>query len=147
MFLHHGCMFIFPLFVFCVYFISILSFQVENPVCVMTQDNSRKFLASSSAKDKYRFFETCTLLSTIRENLQLASGQIRCLRAVTGEKQRSLDILLTEMSCLEQKVKDLDRANHMQDDLEALTRKAIWAQIIEQEKVSSFFVTCLVWSR
>ena len=42
--------------------------EVDNPMAILTQDTARKFLADSSAKEKYKFFLKGTQLDRLTEN-------------------------------------------------------------------------------
>lgn len=64
----------------------LLSGQVDNPVAVMDQENSKKFLQGSET-DKYRFFEKATELglikavSSLHMNAMIEGGRIAAHRA------------------------------------------------------------------
>ncbi|XP_025065793.1 structural maintenance of chromosomes protein 6-like isoform X1 [Alligator sinensis] len=108
--------------------------QVDNPVCILTQEMSKQFLQTKNEGDKYKFFMKATQLQQMKDdyfyilktkentNLQIKQGAelLQALKEQYLEKK--------------ERYKSIDFVNEMQNNLEKLKHKMAWAQVSEAEK-------------
>lgn len=61
-----------------------MDIQVDNPVCILTQETAKNFLHSSDDSQKYKLFEQVTLLKMMNDQLATAMADLSqstlCLR-------------------------------------------------------------------
>jgi chromosome segregation ATPase len=108
--------------------------RVENPCCVLTQEQSKKFIKGRE-EDKYDFFMKATGLKPMYDELldlkdtyddsnktfQKSEGRVEQLREDKNAKKRELQSLL-EMDGIEQKIRECQA-------------KAFWIDVYEQQAV------------
>ncbi|XP_019392917.1 PREDICTED: structural maintenance of chromosomes protein 6-like isoform X2 [Crocodylus porosus] len=108
--------------------------QVDNPVCILTQEMSKQFLQSKNEGAKYKFFLKATHLQQMKDdyfyilktkentNLQIQKGE-ELLQELKGQYLEK-----------KERYKSTDFVNEMQNNLEKLKHKMAWAQVSEAEK-------------
>lgn len=58
-----------------------LNVQVENPVCIMDQENSKEFIKGNE-RDKYRFFKKATDLERVVTGIQESKSDLESMSAI-----------------------------------------------------------------
>jgi hypothetical protein len=58
-----------------------LNVQVENPVCIMDQENSKEFIKGNE-RDKYRFFKKATDLERVVTSIQESQSDLERMSAI-----------------------------------------------------------------
>ena len=58
-----------------------LNVQVENPVCIMDQENSKEFIKGNE-RDKYRFFKKATDLERVVTSIQESKSDLESMTAI-----------------------------------------------------------------
>lgn len=107
--------------------------QMDNPINVLSQDNARQFLSSSTPQDKYKFFIKGTQLQQLDNDYTLVEEGIDSIEA-------KLESRLTDVSVLEQRYRDaeakkklIDETARFADKIRDLQRQHAWSQVEEQE--------------
>ncbi|KAK0713828.1 P-loop containing nucleoside triphosphate hydrolase protein [Lasiosphaeria miniovina] len=109
--------------------------QVDNPLNVLSQDNARQFLNTSTKTQKYKFFIEGVQLQQLDNDYRLIS--------------ESLEQMVAKVPDQEERVKHakamLDKATQMKEAIEGnrqvrvkiriLRHQVIWAQVEEQERI------------
>lgn len=108
--------------------------SLDNPICVLTQDLAREFLANSTAEQKYKFFIKGVQLEQLNQDYDLLSDSIDHVETVYESRQGDL-------GTIEKKVKDVERRHKMWKEQSKVHEKCnllgaqmAWAQVEEEEQ-------------
>ena len=117
--------------------INLFSIQIENPVCILSQEVSRNFLNSKNARDKYEFFMKATNLEHLRSDYAHALQQSRQAKGILEKKRSFLPAIESELKELEKKVDVFTRFNRKKDQLADLIAELAWSVVrtIEKEEI------------
>ncbi|SCV71036.1 BQ2448_3798 [Microbotryum intermedium] len=107
--------------------------QVENPMTVLTQDQSRQFLASASAQQKYNFFLKGTQLAQLTEEYETIQTNTQTMQAAVDKKQEIIPDLKDAYKRAKERAKDAEAAVGQQDKLEQLKNRLAWCGVEEAE--------------
>ncbi|KDE07849.1 hypothetical protein MVLG_01943 [Microbotryum lychnidis-dioicae p1A1 Lamole] len=107
--------------------------QVENPMTVLTQDQSRQFLASASAQQKYNFFLKGTQLAQLTEEYETIQTNTQTMQAAVDKKQEIIPDLKDAYKRAKERAKDAEAAVGQQDKLEQLKNRLAWCGVDEAE--------------
>jgi hypothetical protein len=66
-----------------------LNVQVENPVCIMDQENSKEFIKGNE-KDKYRFFKKATDLERVVTGIQESKTDLESMKGTFDASYKKL---------------------------------------------------------
>lgn len=109
--------------------------QMDNPINVLTQDQSRQFLSNSTSHDKYKFFLRGTRLETLdsdyklfEENLDKSDIKLRLYNDEVAELKRLYE-------AAEAKKKRADQNNLIHHRIRDTQRQHAWAQVESAEKL------------
>ncbi|KAL0078931.1 P-loop containing nucleoside triphosphate hydrolase protein [Phycomyces blakesleeanus] len=111
-----------------------MSIQVDNPLTILSQDNARQFLNSSTPHDKYRLFMRATLLSSLMEDYDVVRESIDTTRTIVERKKQCLPDLQKKALEAEARYKGMIEAREIDDKIDNLNNEIVWAQIIAKEK-------------
>jgi structural maintenance of chromosomes protein 6 len=108
--------------------------QLDNPMNVLTQDQARAFLNSSSAKDKYKFFNKGTQLETLDHDYQAMEESLTTIENYMGaiSEQR-----INFKSKYELAKKDTERVvgqRKIQDEINRIRMQMCWVQVEDEER-------------
>ncbi|GAA5902360.1 hypothetical protein JCM6882_000510 [Rhodosporidiobolus microsporus] len=112
--------------------------QVDNPMTVLTQDQSRQFLASASPKDKYTFFLRGTQLAQLTEEYEQIRHHTEQMEEALARKKEVLPELKDAYRRAKERAKDAQAAVAQQENLETLKNQLAWAYVEEVEKQIAF---------
>ncbi|XP_073705060.1 structural maintenance of chromosomes protein 6-like [Garra rufa] len=108
--------------------------QVDNPVCILTQDMSKHFLHSKRESDKYKLFMKATLLGQMKEDYSYIMIT-KTMTEDTVEKHReTLQELKRKLQEKEESKKNLASLDEMQQTLNELNNQMAWALVAEVER-------------
>ncbi|KAF8305164.1 P-loop containing nucleoside triphosphate hydrolase protein [Clavulina sp. PMI_390] len=111
-----------------------MNIQVDNPLNVLTQDLSRKFISSSSAQEKYEFFLKGTQLQQLSEEYQGILDNINRTTAQLSQKSEAIPELrrLHKEACTRyDQAKDVVK---QQSQLDKLIKELAWSHVHEKQK-------------
>eukprot|EP00117_Sycon_ciliatum_P012997 scpid28026/ scgid13842/ Structural maintenance of chromosomes protein 6 len=109
--------------------------QVDNPVCVLQQDMSRSFMHSTSPKDKYKFFMQATQLDLMCRNYREILEYKDDLAQQMKMKKASMPSLERDVMIKEQRFKDLERLDKLEQKKASLECDIAWAQVKDLESI------------
>ena len=109
--------------------------QFDNPMTVLTQDQSRQFLNSSSPNDKYKFFLLGTQLKQLDQDYRLFADNIEHIEQRIGPQEQDLSELHRRWKEAEKKEEDSRRAGSIRSQIANLSRQMAWVQVEEQESL------------
>ncbi|TNY22116.1 RecF/RecN/SMC [Rhodotorula diobovata] len=112
--------------------------QVDNPMTVLTQDQSRQFLASASPKDKYTFFLRGTQLAQLTEEYEQIRNNTETMEEALGRKQEVLPELKDAYRRAKDRAKDAKAAITQQGNLSGLKNQLAWSFVDEIERKIAF---------
>ncbi|GAA5854087.1 hypothetical protein JCM9279_004378 [Rhodotorula babjevae] len=107
--------------------------QVDNPMTVLTQDQSRQFLASASPKDKYTFFLRGTQLAQLNEEYEQIRSNTETMEEALGRKQEVLPELKDAYRQAKERATDARAAIEQQGNLANLKNQLAWSFVDEIE--------------
>lgn len=111
------------------------SFQLDNPINVLTQDMARQFLSNSTPAEKYKFFLKGTQLESLDHDYQLIEEHLDNLERKLDSTQEDVDALKRKVDDAEQRKRRSEQTQRMQDKITELSMQHAWAQVQEQEEV------------
>ncbi|GAA6012114.1 hypothetical protein JCM10207_005133 [Rhodosporidiobolus poonsookiae] len=112
--------------------------QVDNPMTVLTQDQSRQFLASASPKDKYTFFLRGTQLAQLTQEYELLRANTEQMQDVHNRKAELLPDIKEKYRKAKERAKEAKAAAAQQDNLQKLKDEMTWAYVAQVEKQIAF---------
>ncbi|GAA5823619.1 hypothetical protein JCM11251_000701 [Rhodosporidiobolus azoricus] len=118
--------------------LDMFNIQVDNPMTVLTQDQSRQFLASASPKDKYTFFLRGTQLAQLTEEYEQIRANTEQMEEALSRKKEVLPELKDAYRRAKERAKDAQAAVAQQENLDALKDQLAWAYVEEVEKQIAF---------
>lgn len=134
------------------------SIQVDNPMTVLTQDQSRQFLANSSPKDKYnvsrvflqenespslppsgQFFLRGTQLAQLTTEYEVIRVNLEQMNDNLRRKTESIPEIKEKYKRAKQRATEATAAIGQQDKIELLKYEIAWSYVNDTESVRSFF--------
>jgi hypothetical protein len=131
---------------------------VDNPLNVLTQDLSRKFISSSSPQEKYevcihsapsrgrvnndltrlsaQFFLKGTQLQQLSDDYQVILENIQRADAVLKQKAEAIPDLKMAHRAAVEKYRQATSLVQQQTEIDELIRELAWAHVYEKEKVT-----------
>ncbi|EXJ95687.1 hypothetical protein A1O1_00810 [Capronia coronata CBS 617.96] len=109
--------------------------QIDNPMTVLSQDQARQFLGSSSQGEKYKFFMKGVQLEQLDQDYRLIEEQQENIRAKIEDKLPDLDDLKKKYERAKNKQELSQKYDSMLDKARDLRRIMAWAQVAEQESI------------
>lgn len=107
--------------------------QLDNPVNVLTQDQSRQFLNNSTASDKYRFFIRGVQLEQLNNDYAVVFQSLSDINATLPDVKEACDAREKLMKEAQQKYERTKEHDRLRDKENVLMRQHAWAQVAEQE--------------
>ncbi|EXJ73278.1 uncharacterized protein A1O5_03038 [Cladophialophora psammophila CBS 110553] len=114
--------------------------QIENPMAVLSQDQARQFIASSSPVEKYRFFMKGVQLEQLDQDYRIIEEQLDNISAKIAARAPDLKVLKSKADSAANKLALSDRYEAMRDKLRDYRRQLTWAQVAIQEGIRDEYV-------
>ncbi|KNC81830.1 hypothetical protein SARC_05867 [Sphaeroforma arctica JP610] len=105
--------------------------QIDNPVQILTQDNSKEFLSKDDPVEKYNFFYKATSLMQLANDYSKIKETVNSLEISGEEAKHTYDRAKKELKRAEEKVKAATELRKKQDEIARLTDEWAWANHIE----------------
>lgn len=103
--------------------------QVDNPMTVLTQDQARQFLSSSSNSDKYKFFNRGVQLEQLDQDYSLVATAIKNTEAMLETKKEGVLVLKGKLGDAERKLKQFESHDGLRDRMRTLKHQMVWVQV------------------
>ncbi|KAK4057950.1 Structural maintenance of chromosomes protein 6 [Microbotryomycetes sp. JL221] len=107
--------------------------QIDNPMTVLTQDQSRQFLASSSTKDKYNFFLRGTRLAQLVDEYEVLRNNTEQMQDALDRRSEVIPELKEAYKVARARAKDAQIAISEQDRVEQLKNELVWSYVAQAE--------------
>lgn len=111
-----------------------MNIQVENPISVLNQHQSREFLKNATARKLYELFMKATQLELISENYRASIKASTEAEALLNETSEQLKADMKDIKALEQNIKLIDRLGDVQTKLMNLEIELHWSKAIGEEE-------------
>eukprot|EP01039_Chlorochromonas_danica_P001809 gene1809-1976_t len=108
---------------------------VDNPCCVLTQDESKRFVQGKDS-EKYDFFLKATGLFNLREELKEVNNNAEKTENLVEDYRKKLEDKARGLQQLKAKYDRLRHLDTLQDKINLCRGKLIWLDVVEcQERV------------
>ncbi|KAL8290054.1 hypothetical protein RQP46_002993 [Phenoliferia psychrophenolica] len=107
--------------------------QVDNPMTVLTQDQSRQFLANSTPKDKYNFFLRGTQLAQLTEEYEQIRANTESMEEALNRKKEVIPELKEAYKRAKARHVEAQAAEGQERRVEQLKDELSWAYVGEKE--------------
>lgn len=114
--------------------------QIDNPMAVLSQDQARQFIASSSQSEKYKFFMKGVQLEQLDQDYRLIEEQLENIGAKISSKMPDLKELKNKDESARNKLELSKKYDGMVDKMRDLRRQLAWAQVATQEGIRDEYV-------
>lgn len=109
--------------------------QIDNPMNVLSQDQARQFLSSSSPAEKYKLFMRGVQLEQLDQDYKLIEEQSDNIRAKIEAKLPDLEPLQKQMDSANTKLALSNKHDGTYRRIRDLRRMLAWIQVQDQEKI------------
>ncbi|KAI5817061.1 hypothetical protein BZA77DRAFT_279463 [Pyronema omphalodes] len=103
--------------------------QVDNPMTILSQDQAKQFLNTSTNVEKYKFFHRGVQLSQLDQDYKLISIAIKNTEQMLLSKQEALEILKAKVAEAEQKVKMHESQDGLRKQFDEVRGQCVWIQV------------------
>lgn len=118
--------------------IDYFTLQFDNPMNVLSQDMARQFLSTSSPAEKYKFFVKGVQLEQLDQDYRLIEESVDQILEKLQSKQQDIKVLENRRNAANQRLDISDRHESLRNKIRNIRNQMAWAQVEEQEKVSTF---------
>ncbi|KAJ6634725.1 Structural maintenance of chromosomes protein 6 [Pseudolycoriella hygida] len=112
-----------------------LNIQVDNPVCVLTQDASREFLKESDPKKRFKFFLKATQIDTVIEKLNDCSIHYLSSKKQLEYMKTVATSLKEEVEKLQSKFSSLQSVKVLKKNLVTYKTELAWLKVENEESL------------
>ncbi|KDE09053.1 hypothetical protein MVLG_00771 [Microbotryum lychnidis-dioicae p1A1 Lamole] len=103
--------------------------QIDNPITVLTQDQSRAFIASTTGKDKYKAFLRGTMLSQLRDEYTEMGRHIESIQVAIEKKNELMPELQLALRRAMERAEAGRAAEEQVDRLKELENRRAWCDV------------------
>ncbi len=108
--------------------------EVGNPLCILTQDQAKKFLQDSSPEEKYRFFHQGTRLSDLIDEFCRILDYITGIDGAVPDLRELRNAKKTELSKANDHLKLIQLNAEALEDVQRLRGKVTWAHVCRMDR-------------
>lgn len=108
--------------------------QIDNPMSILTQDNARQFITTSTPAIKYRYFVKGVQLEQLDNDYRLVSETADAMSFKLDFNRARVKKLKTEMDAAQEKVELVEKHAGMRAAVKKWSRQAAWAQVENEER-------------
>ncbi|OAP58641.1 hypothetical protein AYL99_07731 [Fonsecaea erecta] len=117
--------------------------QIENPMAILSQDQARQFIATSSPAEKYKYFLMGVQLEQLDQDYRVIEEQLDNISAKIADRAPDLKVLKGKASSAANKLTLSNRYEAMNDKVRTYREKLAWAQVAEKEALRDEYVATL----
>jgi chromosome segregation ATPase len=107
--------------------------DVDNPITVMSQTNSKEFLQGSNNFKHYQLFMKATLLQSVREQLSSANDKVTKVREKLNAVEEELKTQDAEVGEKRKRLQSLEELDDMYEKANTLRKQLNWAYVDDKE--------------
>ncbi|KAK4159647.1 hypothetical protein QBC43DRAFT_326813 [Cladorrhinum sp. PSN259] len=111
--------------------------QVDNPLNVLSQDNAREFLNTSTKSQKYKFFIEGVQLQQLDNDYRLIAENIESCMAKIPIQEENLKHAQTELEKANRMKEALDGTRKLREKLNSIRLQLAWAEVVWHENAVS----------
>ncbi|KAL2262339.1 hypothetical protein VTK26DRAFT_1681 [Humicola hyalothermophila] len=111
--------------------------QVDNPLNVLSQDNARQFLNSSTRHQKYKFFIEGVQLQQLDNDYRLISENLEQMIAKVPDQEERVKYAKADLEKAQRMMEELEGNRQIRLKLRTLRYQLAWAQVVQEERVLS----------
>jgi len=111
-----------------------MNIQIDNPCAIMTQETSKRFLKSTSPKDRFKLFLEGTQLQLLYNNYQDTNDQMKTMAEVIASKNDILVDMKREVDDLQRQYDERKHVKKLKEQLKDLRMDLVWALVLHAEK-------------
>lgn len=108
--------------------------QVDNPFTILTQDESRRFLSSSTPKDKYTHVLIATRLAQLTEEYERIAKNVDLMQSLLDGKKASIADLKAAYKRAKVRAEAATAVITQYDKLGSIKNELTWAYVTDSEK-------------
>jgi structural maintenance of chromosomes protein 6 len=108
--------------------------QIDNPMSVLSQDNARQFLTSSTPATKYRFFVKGTQLEQLDNDYRLVAEIMDTVEHKLSDYKEVVKALKVKADRAHEKVEIVNKHSGMRQAAQKLGQQLAWAQVENEER-------------
>ncbi|KAL2024796.1 hypothetical protein VTK56DRAFT_5617 [Thermocarpiscus australiensis] len=108
--------------------------QVDNPLNILSQDNARQFLNSSTKAQKYKFFIEGVQLQQLDNDYRLISESLEQMVAKVPDQEELVKHAKAELDKANRLKEDLEGTRKIRVKLRDLRNQMAWAQVVALER-------------
>ena len=106
---------------------------MDNPVHVMTQEESKRFLTSKTPKEKFNFFKLGTSLAHIERNYTDTAKILRDDANDIDRTKKDVEALKESEKAASHKLNQLSKARETEDKIKQDIRNLVWCAVKKNE--------------
>ncbi|XP_063676728.1 structural maintenance of chromosomes protein 6-like isoform X2 [Bolinopsis microptera] len=107
--------------------------QVNNPVSILNQEMSKKFLASTDPGSKYNFFMKSTHLEQMILDYQQVNEKLETIKHTIAKKERTIPDVRAQVRHLKSQYDEITELRDMGKKVSQLKDELIWSKALETE--------------
>ena len=105
-----------------------LSIQVENPVCILDQENAKEFIKGNE-KDKYKFFSKATDLTRVLEMLEDSKAHLAQSYRTVEQSKRQVAHHAVDLENAQNALKELQKVLQIDDKIKMYECGLFWKEV------------------
>ncbi|KAL8289857.1 hypothetical protein RB597_001474 [Gaeumannomyces tritici] len=109
--------------------------QVDNPLNVLSQDNARSFLNSSSDLQKYQFFIQGVQLEQLDNDYRLIMEYVEAVQSKLPEQEERVKATKKKLNEAERLLESIEQNKELRRKRRLYTQQLAWSQVKEQEDI------------
>lgn len=113
------------------------SLQIDNPMNVLSQDMARQFLSTSSPAEKYKLFVKGVQLEQLDQDYRLIEESVDQIEEKLKSKADDITLLENCRNAARKKLEMSGQQDSLRERLRNIRNQMAWAQVEDQENVSS----------
>lgn len=108
--------------------------QVDNPLNILSQDNARQFLNSSTKAQKYKFFIEGVQLQQLDNDYRLISESLEQMVAKVPDQEERVKHAEADLEKAKRLMEQLEGNRQVRLKLRTLRYQLAWAQVVQEER-------------
>lgn len=108
--------------------------QVDNPLNILSQDNARQFLNSSTKNQKYKFFIEGVQLQQLDNDYRLISENLEQMVAKVPDQEERVKHAAVELDKAKRLMEELEGTRQVRTKLRTLRFQLAWCQVFAEEE-------------